>query len=73
MNEPTGEQLSFLTSERIYQFDKSAWFIGTKEQCDNCFGLSVNITEFDVLSFAKEQNSIVFIYENGKLIDTIYP
>lgn len=71
MSEPTGEQYSLSTGERIYQFDESAWFFGTMEQCDNCFGLSADVNENDVLSFAKEQKAVVFIYEGGKLINTI--
>jgi len=73
MIENTGEQYSLSTGERIYQFDDSAWFFGTKEQCDNCFGLSADVNEADVLSFAKEQKAVVFIYEGGKLVDVINP
>ena len=69
----TGEELSLSLNDTIYQFNDDAWFIGTKEDCDNCFGLRVGVTEKDVLDFAKYHNSIVYIFKAGKLTNTIPP
>lgn len=69
----TPEQISLDLGKRIYQFGvgPEQWFCGTVEDCDNCFGLRVDATERDVLDFARNQNTTVLIYENGKLIEKI--
>ena len=64
------EQLSLKVGERIYQFGEGEdeWFTGTVDQCDNCFGLRVGASEGDVFSFAKSHNTVVLVYQNGKLV-----